>query len=143
MSKTVMEEPETYYDSFKHLFLPKRFKGDRHRSVVKEDYCVFRRVAKYMSKEEFAEAAGTFQHQKYTHLKTFLKMKSSSTEMACIGTIWISFQLMEFGFAVCSCETGMKEAFCNPAITIYFNEGKMIPLSQQPKVKRFSRNQGS
>ena len=79
VSKKVMEEAEVYYESFKHLFLPKRFKRDRHRSVVKEDYGVKRGivktvvtvplpVAKDMSKEEFAEAAGTFQHQKYTYL---------------------------------------------------------------------------
>ena len=44
-------------------------------------------------------------------------------------------------FAVCSCETGMKGAVCIHTLAIYFKEGKMVPLSKQPKVKRFSRNQ--
>ena len=44
-------------------------------------------------------------------------------------------------YAVCSCETGMKGAVCIHAVALYYKEEKMIPLSKQPKVKRFSRNQ--
>ena len=71
VSKKLMQEAEAYYETFHHLFLPKRFKEDRHRSVLKDDYGIRRGtvktvvaiplpVARDMTKEEFGEAAGTF-----------------------------------------------------------------------------------
>ena len=170
VSKKMMLEAEAYYEAFKHLFLPKAFRKNRHRSVVKEEYGIRRGivktviavplpVAKDMSREDFAAAAGTFQHQihpiQHQNLiladiyarrngldwDSFDQFSTDTQSLALfIEKVYDSEESSDW-FAVCSCEVGLRGNVCLHAVAIYFHEGKMVPLSKQPKVKRFSRAQ--